>query len=129
MPILRLYENLQAIALAEFADIVDHARILTLTTGDPLKLRLDVVDGSLIDVFLSESGKYSYHWERRLTAAGDLYRHDNAPHGKWRHILTFPKHFHDGSEDTVGESHISDVPQEALREFLSFARAKLLALS
>ena len=61
MPILRLNENLQAIALAEFADIVDQARVLTLSTGDPLKLRLDVVDGSLIDIFLSESGKYSYH--------------------------------------------------------------------
>jgi hypothetical protein len=61
MPILRLYENLQAIALAEFADIIDQARVLTLSTGDPLKLRLDVVDGSLIDIFLSESGKYSYH--------------------------------------------------------------------
>lgn len=129
MPILRLYESLQAIAAAEFADIVDHARILTLTTGDPLKLRLDVVDGSLIDVYLSESGKYSYHWERRLTAAGDLYRHDNAPHEKWRYVLTFPKHFHDGSEENVVESHISDLPEKALREFLSFVRAKLLALA
>lgn len=129
MPILRLYENLQAIALTEFADIVDHARVLTLTTGDPLKLRLDVVDGSLIDVFLSASGKYSYHWERRLTSAGDLYRHDNAPHDKWRYVRTYPKHFHDGSEDNVKESHIGDVPEKAMREFLSFVRARLLALS
>ncbi len=128
MPILRLYQDLQAIALTEFADIVDHAKVLTLSTGDPLKLRLDVVDGSLIDVFLSPSGKYSYHWERRLTSVGGLYRHDNAPHDRWRHVPTFPKHFHDGSEDNVGESHISNNPEQALREFLSFARVKLLAL-
>jgi hypothetical protein len=51
MLILRLYENLQAIALSEFGDIVDPARVLTLPTGDPLKLRLDVVDGSLIEYF------------------------------------------------------------------------------
>jgi len=90
---------------------------------------MDVVDGSLVDVYLSASGKYSYHWERRLTAAGDLYRHDNAPHGKWRVVSTFPKHFHDGSEDNVGESHISDSPEQALREFLSFVRTKLLDIS
>ncbi len=126
MPISRVYAKLQTIALAEFGDIVDNAQVMTLPTGDPLKLRLDVVDGSLVDVYLSASGKYSYHWERRLTAAGDLYRHDNAPHGKWRVVSTFPKHFHDGSEDNVGESHISDSPDQALREFLSFVRAKLL---
>lgn len=129
MPILQLYENLQTIALAEFADIVENAGVLTLAMGDPLKLRLDVVDGSLIDVFLSVSGKYSYHWERRLTPAGDLYRHDNAPHDKWRAVATFPKHFHDGSEENVRESYISHIPEQALREFLFFARAKLLALS
>lgn len=129
MPILRLYEDLRTIALAEFTDVVDQAHVLTLPTGDPLKLRLDVVDGSLIDIYLSASGKYSYHWERRLTPAGDLFRHDNAPHAKWRHVPTFPKHFHDGSEGNVGESHISDIPEKALKEFLSFVRAKILALS
>lgn len=61
-----------------------------------------------------------------MTAAGDLYRHDNAPHGKWRAVSTFPKHFHDGSEDRVEESQISDNPEQALREFLSFVRSKLL---
>lgn len=61
-----------------------------------------------------------------MTAAGDLYRHDNAPHGKWRAVSTFPKHFHDGSEDRVEESQISDNPEQAPREFLSFVRSKLL---
>lgn len=126
MPISQTYAKLKAIALVEFKDIVDDAQVMTLPTGDPLKLRLDVVDGSLVDVFLSASGKYSYHWERRLTAFGDLYRHDNAPHGKWRAVATFPKHFHDGSEDNVRECRISDAPEQALREFLSFARTKLL---
>lgn len=36
---------------------------MTLPSGDPLKLRLDVVHGSLINVFLSIGGKYPYHWE------------------------------------------------------------------
>lgn len=50
MPISQIYESLRAIAFAEFSDIIDDARIMTLVTGDPLKLRLDVIDGSIIDV-------------------------------------------------------------------------------
>ncbi|MFN2110112.1 MAG: DUF6516 family protein [Anaerolineae bacterium] len=120
------YKTLQTIALREFGDIVVSATVLALPTGDPLKLRLDISDGSLLDVFISVSGRYSYHWERRLTSSGDLYRHDNAPHAKWHYVATFPKHFHDGSETNVVASTISDIPSEALHEFLTFVRYKLL---
>jgi hypothetical protein len=128
MPILTTYRVLGTIALNEFADVVVNARIVSLPTGDPLKLRLDIVDDSLLDVFISISGRYSYHWERRLTSRGDLYRHDNAPHGRWRHVATFPRHFHDGSEGNVVESHISNDPEDAIREFLTFVRHKLLSM-
>jgi hypothetical protein len=128
MPILAIYRALRTIALNEFADVVVSAQIVSLSTGDPLKLRLDIVDGSLLDVFISVSGRYSYHWERRLISKGDLYRHDNAPHDKWRYVATFPKHFHDGSESNVVESHISDAPEDAMREFLTFMRHKLLSM-
>ncbi len=128
MPILDTYNTLATIALDEFADMVVSAQVLALPTGDPLKLRLDIVDGSLFDVFISTSGRYSYHWERRLIAAGDIYRHDNAPHDAWRHVATFPRHFHDGNERAVVASHISILPEDALREVLSFARRKLLGL-
>lgn len=126
MPTLPTYEALQAISLHEFADVIVAAEVMSLPTGDPLKLRLDVIDGSLLDVFISASGRYSYHWERRLTTSGDLYRHDNAPHQRWRCVSTFPKHFHDGREDNVVASRISDDPENALREFLTFVRCKLL---
>ena len=115
MPILAIYRALRTIALNEFAEVVVSAQILSLSTGDPLKLRLDLVDGSLLDVFISVSGRYAYHWERRLISRDDLYRHDNAPHGKWRHVATFPKHFRDGSESKVVESQISDDPEDAMR--------------
>jgi hypothetical protein len=91
MTILTTYEALRTIALSEFADVVVNAQIVTLPTGDPLKLRLDIADGSLLDVFLSAGGRYSYHWERRLAGRDDLYRHDNAPHDRWRHVATFPR--------------------------------------
>ena len=48
---------------------------------------------------------------------------------RWRYVATFPKHFHDGSESNVVESHISDDPKEAIREFLTFVRHKLLSKS
>jgi hypothetical protein len=129
MTILTIYRALRTIALNEFGVLVVSAQIVSSPTGDPLKLRLDIVDGSLLDVFISVSGRYSYHWERRLTSVGDLHRHDNAPHHRWRNVATFPKHFHEGNESNVVESHISDDPESAIREFLTFARHKLLSTS
>lgn len=50
MSMLQIYEELEAIALADFADVIVSSQIMTLSTGDPLKLRLDVVDGSFLDL-------------------------------------------------------------------------------
>ncbi|MEW6405379.1 MAG: DUF6516 family protein [Chloroflexota bacterium] len=91
---LLIYNALKTIALSEFADYVVRAEIIMLPIGDPLKLRLSIVDGSLLDVFISASGRYSYHWERGMISKGEIYRHDNAPHKSWREVGTFPKHFH-----------------------------------
>lgn len=90
------------------------------------ELRIFLVDGSFVDVWYSLKlhERYSYHWERRALD-GAIYRHDNAPHRKWQSISTFPKHFHDGSEGNVIESHISEKPEAALRDFLGFVRSKL----
>ncbi len=74
MAIWPIYKALQTIALHEFGDIVVSAAVLTLPTGDPLKLRLDISDGSMLDVYLSVSGRYSYH----LVPAGQAHRH--TPH-------------------------------------------------
>jgi len=75
--------------------------------------------------FYSSKGRYSYHWERR-PFNGTIYRHDNAPHHKWKNIGTFPKHFHDGQDHNVSESFISDDPIIAVGEFLSFVRQQLI---
>jgi hypothetical protein len=77
------------------------------------------MEKSYIDVWLSIKGKYSYHWERRAKT-GQIFRHDNAP--DFPKIKTFPKHFHDGNEQNVKESFLSDKPEEAVREFLTLAR-------
>ncbi len=118
-------EHLREIAEVEFADIVVEAYVPDLN-----ELRVILTDGSFVDVWFSLKlvGRYSYHWERRAID-GTIYRHDNAPHKRWQAVETFPHHFHDGSEARVVESRISERPEEALREFLSFARERLSSMS
>ena len=126
MAISEIYSNQLKLAKAEFGHVVEAGEIVNTPGGFPQKLRLNIIDGSVVDVFLSSSGRYSYHWERRPLDE-TLYRHDNAPHVRWHHIQTFPKHFHNGSEvdKDCEESHISDEPEKAVREFLRFVEEKL----
>lgn len=125
MAIFETYDALRRIAAVEFSDIILRADVLQLPSGDPLKLRLHLIDDSLIDIYLSVSGRYSYHWERRLAGKDEIYRHDNAPHHAWENVLTFPRHFHDGSEANVVASNLSPDPTIAIRQFCTFARHKL----
>ena len=105
--IFELYSRLKREAL-EFSDIVTNADILLSYTGRAQKLRITLIDTTFIDVWCSIDGnEYSYHWEMR-PIRNEIYRHDNAPHKRWKHISTFPKHCHDGSQDNVVESYISD---------------------
>ena len=116
---LATYQTLASIAAAEYADIVAEAAFVGGTSASPNKLRLSLVEGSFIDIWLSSDGDYAYHWERRRQA-GEMYRWDNAPH--YRQISTFPAHFHDGDETTIRDSTLSTNPKLALREILMFVR-------
>jgi len=113
--------KLKEIAEIEFSDIVEDVIITDIN-----EIRIFLIDGSFVDVWysLKLEGRYSYHWERRHINKS-IYRHDNVPHKKWEYISTFPKHFHNGNEEKVIESYISEKPDEALREFLTFIRQKL----
>jgi len=123
--ILEIYLNLLDIILNEFSSIVEYGEIIYTQSQEPLKLRIYFYDESFLDIFYSKSGKYSYHWERRFID-NSIYRHDNAPHRNWEKVKTFPKHFHNGLEEDVIESYISDDPEEAIRDFLNFIRGKIL---
>lgn len=114
-------EILQNIAENNYPDIVDIAII-----RDENELRIILHDSSYIDIWfsLTRSNKYSYHWERKQID-GTIYRHDNTPHLKWKDISTYPKHYHEKTEDNVKESYINDNPEFALREILNFARKQL----
>jgi len=64
----QVYSALQELARMEFADIVMDAEIMLLSSGDPARLRLTLIDASFLDVHLSLTGRYSYHWDRRLVS-------------------------------------------------------------
>ena len=111
-------KELKEIAEIEFSDIVED-----VVLPDINELRIILIDGSFIDIWFSLKLKrrYSYHWERKFID-GSIYRHDNAPHKSWENVKTFPKHFHDGDEDRVRESYLSEEPREAIRGFLNFVK-------
>ena len=111
------YQEIEAIAHSEFSDIVVSSQILHKRTSGSAKLRLFFKDQTYMDIWLSESGKFSYHWEHRAKR-GLIHRHDNAPDHPG--IATFPKHFHYGEETNVVPSYLSDNPLNAIREFLDF---------
>jgi len=54
-----------------------------------------------------------------------MYRHDNFPDINWQGISTYPKHFHNGSQDAVEASHIQDNSVAGLNQFMVFVRCKL----
>ena len=122
--ISNLYKPFIEIAEKEFSDIVENSELIIGLGWRVRKIRFNLSDNTFVDVWYSRSGRYSFHWEH--TGVRDyIYRHDNAPHNKWRHVNTFPKHCHDGSEENVVESDISDDPVEALIEFMTIVREKL----
>jgi hypothetical protein len=119
-----IFQRIVEVVTAEFSDIAVDVQLRYTSSGAVERLRVFLVDETFLDVWLSLSGKYSYHWEQRHVR-GCIHRHDNAPHQRWGGVKTFPKHFHDGNEDNVKESTIPDEPTAAARYFLSFVRDSL----
>ncbi|MGR3310503.1 MAG: toxin-antitoxin system TumE family protein [Candidatus Brocadiales bacterium] len=113
----KIYAQLAQIALSDFADIVES------TKGVEGKLRVFLKDESFIDIWLSvkKKGVYAYHWERR-NVDGTIYRYNNLPDKEAKKLQTYPKHFHNITQENVEESNLSDEPAEAIRALLEFAR-------
>jgi hypothetical protein len=124
--ILELYKLLKEIAEKEYREIVEDIEIIFSYSGRARKLRIKLIDATFIDIWHSLEGQYSFHWEQ--SSRGMIYRHDNAPHNKWNFVKTFPKHCHDGAQDRVIESNLSDKPEQALREFLNIVRKRVIEL-
>ncbi|OGR84370.1 MAG: hypothetical protein A2901_07155 [Elusimicrobia bacterium RIFCSPLOWO2_01_FULL_54_10] len=115
------YRALERIARREFGDILRASMLLGKRSQGSFKLRLALRDTSFIDIWLSSSGKYSYHWERRRQT-GRLYRFDNAPHHP--RLSTHPHHLHDEVDRTIRPSRFPRRPADQLRFVLKFARER-----
>ena len=117
---MRLYTTISlTVASKRYKSIIREVVKVELASGVVAKVRVVFVDNSFLDIYWSPSGRYSLHYERRHID-GTVYRHDNAPHEKHRHVRTFPKHFHRGSEDRVEESYLPEDPIDAVEHFLRF---------
>ena len=123
--ILTIYKNIAFIAENEFTDIVVATNIIFTSTHRAQKLRIYLIDGSLVDIWLTLDGRYSYHWH---SLENFIYRHDNAPHEQWNFVSTFPKHCHDGNDKNVIASDIPDDSEEGVRFFLQKVRDKMKAI-
>ncbi len=102
---LSIYEWFIETGTFKFRDVINDVIEIRTPSGTLIKVRIIFIDGSFLDIYWNSSGRYSLHYERRHID-GRIYRHDNAPHDKHRHLVTFPKHFHDGDEGKVRESHL-----------------------
>ncbi len=117
------YLSLESIA-RQFKEIVLETKIFKLSSDEPAKLRIEIIDGSFADVWVSSSGKYSYHWDR-LEIDGTIYRFDNAPHKAWESVATFPHHFHNKNEKKVDESNLPSTSEMQMKYFMDFIRETL----
>jgi hypothetical protein len=111
---LEIYLSLESIA-REFKEVVVGTRLFRLPSGEPAKLRIELVDGSFADVWISEID-------------GTIYRYDNAPHEVWSHVTTFPHHFHDKNEKMVIESDMPPTPEMQMKHFMNFIRKSLVRM-
>lgn len=119
---LSIYQNLEKIAQMDFSDIVKDTELIGGRSAQPNKLRIFLIDGSFLDVWLSIDNDYSYHWEQRAVR-GLIHRWDNAPDHP--EIETFPHHFHDGAEINIKNSRLNTDIITAFKEILGFIRQNL----
>jgi len=119
------------IGLSKIKRIVDieYAQVVVSSEIFHDKLRISITDGSFVDIWFSTKipGRFSYHWEKRHID-GKIYRHDNFPDPRWKKLSTFPRHFHNGFQERVKESQISDDPVEAIHQFMDFIQEKVPTL-
>ena len=72
-----LFNRLIDLVLSQFSDIVVGFNFALVLRAQVERLRIFQIDETFIDVWLSSSGKYSYHWEQRHVR-GLIHRHDTA---------------------------------------------------
>lgn len=112
------YRKLAEIISKEYSHILKSYDYLISGTNRVQKLRLTLINNAIVDIFFSQTGKYSFHYE----SEDNIYRHDNSPYHP--SIKTFPKHCH--NNDIIEESYLSDDIFTAALEFCSLIEQKFI---
>lgn len=115
-----LIEKLKELAISLYPEIVIDTEIIY---G---KLRIYIIDGSFIDIWISRRllGRYAIHWERRHID-GTIYRWDNTPHEVHKNISTFPHHFHEKVDHNVKPFHYPRSMEETIIRILEYVKRKI----
>ena len=111
-------EALKEIIEDEFLDIVED-----ILKPSEEKLRVVLKDRSFIDVRLSQKVKdrFDFHWERRHIN-GNIFRYDNFPDIRFKHLKIFPYHFHYKKENKVIEAKFKKSPKQGFKNFMNFVK-------
>ena len=114
-------DEIRRIAEVEFASVVTDAEVMGV------KLRIILTDTSYVDVWVSKKleNRFGFHWERGHLD-GTIYRYDNFPDTDWKHISTYPFHFHSGSQDAVETPPFSQDVIQGFRDFMGFVEAEMV---
>jgi hypothetical protein len=114
---LKVIKKLAEIATKEFGDIVVKAETL-----HAVRLRLRLIDSSIIDILYPKPDKYSFNWRQK----DRTFRINTAPHHP--EIASFPRHLHYETEERILEDTITTLsasPEQNFRRVLEWVRKKL----
>lgn len=108
--------SLAKVAVDEFSSLLRENPILL-----PDRLRLVLVDGSLLDVRYPTRTKYSFHWQRKDRSV----RINTAEHHP--DLSTFPRHIHLDERTVVPDNltKLESLPEQNLRAVLLWIKQEL----
>ena len=113
-------ETIEEIVQDSFLDIV-----ADIFRPSEEKLRIVLKDKSFIDARISQTAhnRFDFHWERRHLDK-TIFRYDNFPDTRFKHLKSFPDHLHFQKEDTVVESKFRKSLPFAFIDFMKFVKEK-----
>ncbi|MBU4298975.1 hypothetical protein KJ636_02950 [Patescibacteria group bacterium] len=90
------------------------------------KLRVVLKDESFIDIRISQKVKnrFDFHWERGHIN-GNIFRYDNFPDTHFKHLKSFPFHFHYQKENKIIEVKFRKTLPSAFIDFMNFVKSYL----
>lgn len=112
------YHEIEKLINDEYSRFIIHSYFIKDDYGRIKKMRFELINYAIVDVYISVKGKYSFHYNSEKNS----YRHDNSPHHS--EISTFPKHAH--LNDEITESNLPDDNLLAAKKFFEIVVEKFI---